>query len=114
MREEGDAASPRRDGYVAALNEVFDTEDAPPRKMDAERALWSAVLKLSVNDALKRECSESCFFAWCWVFDPSPAPGSFLWVCDMLGIDCPERIQQTILYATEADRSRLRRRSFWW
>ena len=67
-------------------------------------ALWAAVINQAVADMESYRQGDKRS-AERWIFSPADAPGSFVWVCDMLDLDAGRL--QTLCMTREGRRSLL-------
>lgn len=58
----------------------------PPHKPLPEAGLWAAVFELAVADCRGR-CEKKKRAALAWIESTRQGEGSFLWVCDVIGLD---------------------------
>jgi len=78
-------------GSIGCIDQLMESVE-----MDACKDLWLAVLEQAVKDArgtrtyhsIMREARE-------WFRSENEDPGSFLWICQLLGLD-PEAVRGTV------------------
>lgn len=76
-----------------------DSSNAKESSDAGERRLWCAVLALAIEDLSSG--NYRAVLARSWIASREAEPGSFLWICEELGLD-PEAIRRRVISPAHA------------